>query len=171
MGEIRYMIESRAGRRFARLAEELDDMVARAHEGLMDDAEIAFQATIPKDTTRAARSIHTVKSGPGTYEVIADAVDPHSGFHYIGVTRFGHRKAWITPRRRRPASVISTRRARGRGRRANLRFVINGEVMFRKRVRGVVREKDWAAETVPEIQREAHDVMTRLGQRISVRFG
>lgn len=172
MGEVRVMMETRAGKRFLRLATDLDSLAFETEQGLLDDAELIFQAHAPKDTTRLARNIHSEARGPREFEIISDVKNPTSGFAYTRITRFGHRGiAYIEPRKDRgQASVVQTRQMRARGTRAALRLVIGGEVMFRRRVRAYKPTEDWAESAFPEVRAEAHTAMTRLGQRIVARL-
>ena len=157
------------------MASGLDDEVIAARNELGDDAELILQSHAPKGKgggTRLARSIHTRASGEGNLEVVADARNPQSGYMYVGVTRFGHRKAEIKPVRRGfAASVVSTQKRRAKGKRAALRIVLpSGLVIFRNKVKAYRPDHDWAESAFPEIQAEARAVATRLGQRIITRF-
>ncbi len=172
MGEVHVMVSTRAGARFARMAQELPQDVDEEVQGFLTDNELAFQAVVPKDSTRIARSVHSIQKGPGQYEIIADAQDPKSGYHYVGVTRFGHKKAFITPRKDRRGNVftISTRRRRQTGKRAALRFVVNGRILFRAKVKAYQPDHDWVDSAIPEVRANTRDLSTRLGQRIRMRF-
>lgn len=106
-----------------------------------------YQSLAPEESGRLKREIKGV-SLPGKFygEIRSDPVDRESGYHYIGVTRFGHR-----------ARVIRPRNAR------SLRFEVDGGVIFRRRVRGFRPVMDWAEGGLP--------VMKLLGQSAIGKIG
>lgn len=178
MGNISVMMQSRNGRQFMRLAEDLPVLVEEAIQGLAADSEIIFQAHAPKGTdTRLARGIRVQTLGSLTAEVVSTARNPVSGYAYTGVTRFGHRRLYIEPKRaisgragRAPSSVISTRNKRSQGRRAALRFIIGGRIFYRARIKSFQPAVDWASQAMPQVHAEAKRATQTLGQRIIARL-
>jgi hypothetical protein len=147
---------------------ELDRRLREAMREVGDDSEVIFQAHALHHTGRMGRGIKSDVVGRNV-EVTVTARDPISGYDYVGVTRFGHRKAFIEPRPdRAQASVVSTGGRRGTVRKGNaaLRFVIGGRVIYRRRVRGFHPSEDWAERAMPEVNANAERVMKTLGQRI-----
>lgn len=157
---------TRLGRRWFRAAGELEREVENAKRDLGNQAEPIFAQHALRLTGRLARGIHAVQEGD-TIAVTAEARDPETGFDYLRVTRFGHRKARIRPTRRKsPASVISTRGGRATGRAAALRLMIGGRVVYRRTVPGFRPKSDWAERAMPQIRQRAAHVATRLGRRV-----
>lgn len=145
---------------------DLDRILLEEMRGVGQDAELAFAAHARHKSGRMARNVKAHVVGRNV-EVTVFAQDPLTGYDYVGVTRFGHKVEFITPRAdRRPASVLATGRRRQTGHRAMLRFVINGRVFYRSRVRGFHPDHDWAEDAMPEIQASADRAMVRIGQRI-----
>lgn len=63
-----------------------------------------FAVYAPRDTTRLIRDLHVDVQGHRV-NIVTDPVDPESGYHYIAVTRFGHKRAWIYPRRAKKLEI------------------------------------------------------------------
>lgn len=149
------------------MTRELRDTV----KNLGQRSVIVYQAHAPAKTGRLARGISSEPAMGGTEVVSVRARDPRSGYDYVGVTRFGHRKAWITPKAERAiATVASTKRARRIGPAAALRIpVAGGDAIFRHRVRGFKPAGDWATKALPQINREVDRAMAVLSSRIAVR--
>lgn len=147
---------------------ELDQLLTEAMEGVGEDAEIIFAAHALHKTGRMARGVKSRTVG-GEVLVTVEAKNPLSGFDYVAVTRFGHRKARIEPTARNRATVVATGRARKRGREAMLRFVIGGRVMYRRSVRGFHPATDWAATAMPEVNQAAERSLGTLGRKIVLR--
>lgn len=87
--------------------------------------------------------------------VYSNAVDPFTGYHYTGVTRFGHRKKWIRPKKKR-------------GPRARLVFYYPraSRVVVRKQTRGVKVSKDWTVAGFAELDVLAAEAGDRIGRRV-----
>lgn len=170
--DIRAIITTRSGRKFAQMASGLPIEVQLAANEIGDDSELLLQAHALKGvSTRLAREIKSVHMSPGVIEVQSNAKNPETGYAYTGVTRFGHRRMWIEPKRRNSASVITTRKSRGRGRRANLRLDFGGgEILFRRKVRAYRPSHDWVQDAMPQIKSNAHRIAITLAKRIVSRF-
>lgn len=172
MGEIRTMIETRAGRTIQRMADDLEGQVEAVLQGFAKDLELVYQSVAPKGpATRLARGVSAVRVGVLTFEIQSTATDPITGYHYTGVTRLGHKQMFITPKQRSSASVISTRGARAHGRRAALRIVLpTGEVIFRSKVKAYKPDIDWADKGHEIAQQEAQTVARTLGNKVISNF-
>jgi hypothetical protein len=103
-------------------------------------------------------------AGIGT--IIADPVNPLDGYHFIGVTRFGHRSNIIKPRHDRiSASIISNKKRRSRpksprkGTRPALAFKFGGELIFRAYSHGYHPIVDWTESAREEVNKLARDEM------------
>lgn len=117
-------------------------------------------------TKRLRRGIRMVSSG-GAYAVRADATNPDTGYDYVGVTRKGHRVKIIKLRSdRASASVIATGSARGTGRKAALRIVIGGRVLYRRSVKGYKPRGDWAERASIPVRKLARSSLTKLAQNV-----
>jgi hypothetical protein len=84
----------------------------------------------------------------------SQARNPTTGFAYTNVTRFGHRKRWIYPRR---ASHLVFR---GR----------DGNLVFAKRVRGYRPENDWAELAAKAMDAHLSATEDQIGRRILTRL-
>lgn len=165
----------------------VENELAQATQRAANRAVRVYQAYAPAGPSgRLGRSIRTVSAqgrlGSGRFAtgrqfaVVASARN-REGYDYVGVTRFGHREAFIVPRNdRRRASVISTRKAR--------RDVTHheglpalaipsrkgGPPIFRHKVRGFHPTHDWADVANQLVQREVKDLSHEVARRIEVRF-
>jgi hypothetical protein len=144
---------------------DVDRILNEEIRGLGQEAELVFMAHARKSTGRMARAIKAHMRG-NTVEITVFARNPLTGYDYVGVTRFGHRMEFITPTVRSRATVLATGRRRAHGRRAALRFVVGGRVVYAKRVRGFKPASDWAEDAMPEIKDSADRAMRRIGKRI-----
>lgn len=157
-------------RSFATASALLPTDTLGAQRDLGRAAEVVFGAFAPFRSGRLIRGIASLVAG-GKVVVRADARDPASGYDYVGVTRFGHRVARISPKGRRyAASVLSTGKKRSSGKRAALRFTIGGRAFFAASVRGYKPASDWATDALPEVEAEARVIVDRLGRKIESRF-
>lgn len=120
----------------------------RELDALGRDVERIFAAHAPVKSGRLRRGVVSTRAGRMVV-VRATARNPQTGYDYVGVTRFGHRKAWIYPRQARA-----------------LRFVIGGRVIYAKRVRGYKPATDWRDEAMPAVRAAADAAAVRLGRRV-----
>lgn len=83
----------------------------------------------------------------------SNAVDPRSGYHYTGVTRYGHKVAVIRPKKS------------GRG---YLRFYSprHGHIITKGETKGVKHAEDWVAGAMPAAGVAADAAAERIGRRI-----
>lgn len=151
-----------------RIGEILQEGQESAVEEVAETAARLYRQEASRISSRVASGI-SVKQDGKTLVVRASAKDPDTGYDYVGVTRFGHRKERIYPARRRPASVVSTGKKRGKGKRAALRFEINGQVLYRASVKGFKPAGDWAARAHPLVEQEARRQLSTIGRRLAVR--
>lgn len=159
---------ARVSRTLFRVGEILQEGQESAVEDVAQTAARLYRQEASKISKRVASGITVRKEGK-TLVVRASAKDPRSGYDYVGVTRFGHRKERIYPAKRRPASVVSTGKKRGKGGRAALRFEINGKVLYRSWVRGFKPAGDWADRVHPLVEQEANRQLASIGRRLAVR--
>lgn len=124
--------------------EELDRLAGRTTR--------IMAGVAPKDTGRLAREIHPEIINQG-FTLISN-VRSEAGYSYTGVTRLGHRTAYIYPRKAKA-----------------LRFTIGGRVIFAKRVRGYHPSRDWVEAGIPASEMEADRSSRRVGRRITAVIG
>lgn len=172
MGEIHgHISTSRLVRELTDMVHSMDAEMRQAVDDLGDDSEVIYAGVALKKTGRMARGIKAHRAGD-TVLVEAHVKNPKDGYDYVGVTRFGHRKAWITPKWNRAiASVVSTGRKRRQRAGAALRLNIGGTVLFRRRVPGFNPHGDWAERGWPRVERAADRASEQLGRRLIARFG
>lgn len=149
---------------------EVEYLTDKAMRQIGEDAEIIFAAHALKKTGKMARNVKSNKAGDEVL-VTVEARNPRDGFDYVGVTRFGHKQAFIRPDpRRAAASVISTMGARQTGDRARLRFAYQGRIVYAKRTRAFHPPSDWAQRAIPEVAASARMTLSRLGQTFKERW-
>lgn len=93
------------------------------------------------------------RGGTVVVNIRSSVRDPESGYAYTGVTRFGHRKKFIVPRR---AKVLS--------------FEWNGQHIISRRVRGQTRASDWVADAAPGIADLTEQAGNNIGRVIVSRI-
>lgn len=101
----------------------------------------------PERSGRLARGLQgrpSARGGGTAVEVISTVRSPR-GYSYTGVTRFGHRQQFITPKRKKA-----------------LAFSIGGKRLVRKKVRGYHPSHDWADDAQrlaqPHVARSARNI-------------
>jgi hypothetical protein len=142
-----------AARRLASSSQWLDQELDRTIENLGSDAEIIFAAHALKKTGRMARGVRANFVGHMS-EVTVEAVDPESGYDYVGVTRKGHRTLKIFPKKAEALRIP----------------LAGGGVIFRSSVRGFHPVRDWAEMALPDVLRAADVAVSGLIQRIEARL-
>ncbi len=161
-----------AGRRaseFDRLARAIQDELVRELRAFGRAAELIFREEAPEDTGQLQEAIRAVPFfGRAMRPRVSIGVDPirgHGGDQrsYLDVTRYGHRKRTITPRR-------------GRALKVHLEGHRNAQIfVFRASVSGVpaVENSRWAGNwTIPAAERAerlAAASERRLSRRIDSR--
>lgn len=155
-------------RKFATTSALLPRDTLDAQKELGRQAEVSFAAFAPHKSGRLIRGIASKVSGRSVI-VTDEARNPLTGYDYVGVTRFGHGE--ILPKNRQyGASVIATGKRRGYGRRAALRFVVGGRVVYAASVKAWKPASDWVDDALPEVQARAEVVAAELGATIESRF-
>ena len=158
------------------VSSEITAAMIRSARNIATDAELVYQEHAPRRTGRLARGIRATALGDQVV-VTATAVDPKTGFDYVGVTRFGHRKALIVPvtKRGKPRKSRSLRRnlsgqfiSRGAG---FLVFTSRGRLWRLRSVRGFRPIGDWTDRALPEIRQVADTEMDQTGNKITVAWG
>lgn len=171
MSKFKATTETRgAERRFNAVANEMERELRDLVEEVGDDAEIIFAAHALKKTGRMSRGVRSIPRGT-TATVQVHAKDPNSGFDYVAVTRFGHRKAFIEPKHavRNPGRYIAPIPGVG-PRWVSKRAALKTPFGFFARVRGFKPKSDWAQAAIPEVQRNAQQTISRLGLKITARL-
>lgn len=144
-------------RKFLRAARDLHDDFMAELDGIGVDAELVFQSVAPKKTGRLGRGITSQRVGDEVH-VTAHAQNPKTGYDYVGVTRFGHRKSRIYPRRVWAHS--------GPPRAAALKTPFG----YFTSVRGFKPRGDWAAKGVSPTQKIADARLKRFGGQLTARL-
>ncbi len=156
--------------KFAREAARLRDNLRETLRAIGDDAELVFAAHALRKTGRMARGVRAQSAGD-TVLVTVHAENPETGFDYVAVTRFGHRKRVIKPRHApRPGRYLAPIPGVG-PRWVNKRAALRTPFGFRASVRGFKPSGDWALRALPQVRRSADREMKLLGQQIVVRLG
>jgi len=140
-----------------------------------NDAELIYKEAAPKRSHRLARGIKAVGHGDEVF-VRAVAVDPKTGFDYVAVSRFGHRKDFIVPvsksgqpRQSRTVRRDPTGRFVTRGAPA-LVFSSRGSTWKLSQVRGFRPKGDWVDKAWPAVKEAADTELDRVGTEITVRW-
>lgn len=160
----------REARYFDRVARGLQDDLIAELRLLGEEATIAFREAAPEDTEELRDNIDAVpflRALRPRVRIIVNPLQGHEGeqtdhYDYALVTRRGHRKRKIVPKR-------------GRALKVHIEGHRNPHaVIWRSSVRGYGHAErpviDWAAEASPEIERQADDSEARLGRRIDRRL-
>lgn len=140
------------GRRFLRAAGLIKPDLREELARLMPVHSRIMKTVAPKRSGELASEIRPRPSGSG-YEIISP-VRSEEGFPYTGVTRFGHRVAFIYPHSPDGA----------------LHFTIGGRSIFAKRVRGYHPASDWARKGFPPAVAATQQSAQRLGRRIAAQL-
>lgn len=153
----------------------IDDGMRDSVNNVASDAELIYQAAAPRRSHRLARGIRAVPIGDQAI-VTATAVDPGSGFDYVAVTRFGHKKRIIRPVTKTGRPRQSRTVTRGPGGRftkrsaAALSFFSRGQQWLLPSVRGFRPKVDWVDAASSQIDQAAGTEMDRTGNEIAVRW-
>ncbi len=141
-----------------KLRRQIDATEARVNREATDASIRIFEEHAPG---RVAEGIEAKGHGADV-EIYAYAKDPESGYDYVGVTRLGHRKALIKPRRdRSAASVLQTGRPRksGRSKKATLRVPMKGDFIYRRQIKGFRPKVDWAEVAQADVVRQSKRIL------------
>ena len=153
----------------------IDRDMAESARNVGDDAELIYQAAAPVRTGRLKAGIRAVSVGDEVV-VTARAVDPDTGFDYVAVSRFGHRKRLIVPvakggnaRKSRTVKRGASGRfiTRGLG---YLRFASRGRTWVLPSVRGFRPRGDWVDRAWPSVKSAADSELEQTGNKIEVRW-
>lgn len=149
MAELRAVVlAQRAADDVAKLRAELRPAMTRTLIRLGPRLESVYSAVAPKRSGKLASEIRSEFVGSDKIEIVSP-VRSAEGYPYTGVTRFGHKTAWIYPRRARA-----------------LAFSIGGQMRFFARVRGYHPARDWADSGYPlargEVLAAARDLARSL---------
>lgn len=153
-----------AAARLGRARERLPTHVRAGIERAIEEGVVLYRDAAPegksgqlKDSIEGRWNRNSRVRSLGEGVIAADPVDPESGYHYIGVTRFGHRKAWIRPTR---ARMLVFPPSKG--------FVADGRggLFYRRRVKGYKPETDWAQAPGEEMVRVVARISQEIGDQI-----
>jgi hypothetical protein len=159
-------------REVKRIMEGLNQSAKRVGE----DAELIYQSHAPVRSGRLLRGIRAVAVEDQVI-VSAVAVDPKTGFDYVAVSRFGHKKRVIVPVTRGGRHRKSRTIKRGKGGRfvarsaGELVFTSLGRLWRLPSVRGFVPHGDWTDKAWPEVKVIADTEMKKTGNEIEVTWG
>jgi len=176
-GKIKGNIEG-AGRQAANarsVARTIDDAMNESVRNVADDAELIYQSAAPRRSHRLARGIKARVVGDQAV-VSATAVDPESGFDYVNVTRFGHRKRVIYPVTKAGKPRKARKATRGAGGQFSARgggalaFQSLGRQWILSSVRGFRPKGDWVELALPEVTAAADTELDRTGNEIAVKW-
>jgi hypothetical protein len=149
--------------KFSRAARRLQDTIIQEFRPLGRRLEAVYVAHAPSDRgmeggirARLHAAVNFVTAGKPTITVRATARDPESGYAYLRVTRFGHRKLVIFPKHARALAVHYAGH-----RNPHL-------VEFRPYVEGYHPDRDWVKDAEREAERDVAAAELRLGRRIEV---
>lgn len=167
-------VDSAAQARRARDIERiLNEELPKFARNVGTDATLILETYAPIRSGRLKHGIRATPIGPQVV-VSATAVDPRSGYDYVAVTRFGHRKRFIVPvtksgkaRKSRTVkrNVAGQFTARGE---ASLMFTSRDRIWMLPRVRGFRPRGDWVDRAWPEIKDAADGEMQKMGHEIEV---
>lgn len=149
--------------KFTRAQRKLQDAIIAELRPLGRELEAIFLAHSPSDRgfeggirSRLHAAVNFVTAGQPTVTVRATARDPESGYAYLNVTRFGHRKLVIFPKHAKALAV------RYLGHR-------NPHIIaWRPYVEGYHPESDWVEDASRESEHAVDQAELRLGRRIEV---
>jgi len=127
----------------------VDDLTEGLKRRLSHEAQEAFRQAAPKKTGRLARGIRA-RIGQDGFTISMTATN--NGYNYGGVTRFGHRTAFIEPKDPR--------------RMLRLQFM-GGKTIYRARVRGFHPATDWAGQARVELRSALRRESVLLGRRVA----
>lgn len=154
----------RIGRELARY----DERVSNLLDDVSDDAVKIFQFHALHESGRLRRGIRALKNG-GRLEIVAEAVDPDSGFDYVRVTRFGHVVPVIYPGRKARSIYSEAQYTRAGGFRVRPlkgAKALKTKYGFKAKVRGFRPTGDWAEPAYDEVRILADDLLQEMGEDI-----
>jgi len=150
-------VERHDGHRFSRGARQAKLIMLREFEGDLGPRllRVSRQAA-PEASGKLQRGLHSevrLRAGRVGIEIRSTARSD-TGYPYTGVTRVGHRSAYIEPRSKQA-----------------LAFMIGGRQLIRKRVRGYHPSHDWAEDA--HFASKPHVVLAarRIGRQLQAVVG
>jgi hypothetical protein len=150
--------------RFARGSYRLEQAILAEFRELRGKIEDTFKQYAPSDRGEAGGIKQHLKAalefqrGQPGIAVRVSARDPESGFDYLEVTRYGHRKMVIFPTSGRKSLAVHYAGHR------------NPHIVeFRPYVPGATPDSDWVEDAQPQADRQVADAALRLGTRIETR--
>jgi hypothetical protein len=118
MGRVTFRAEvtPRLARRFFRASQQVDTIIRRElHGDLAPRLLRVSRQAAPERRGRLARGLRAVPGAGGHSVEVVSTVRSEDGYPYTGVTRLGHRKEWIVPRRKKALRTPWGPRRRVRG--------------------------------------------------------
>lgn len=147
--------------KFSRGARRLQDAIIAEFKPLGRQLEWKFIRHAPADRgfeggirSRIHAAVNFITAGQPTVTVRATARDPESGYAYLNVTRFGHRRTVIFPKH---ANALAVHYAGHRN--PHL-------IAWRPYVEGYHPTSDWVEDATRDAESDIAAVQLRLGRRI-----
>lgn len=139
---------------------QIQDEIIREFRTLARVAEDVYRSFAPEDSGRLRDTIDArVFLGNASMPritVFARALDPTNNFDYLDVTRFGHRRTFLEPRRARMLKVHYAGRDRAG----------EGPYVLRPNVSGAVVASDWVEDAERVVEADFDAAASRLGRTI-----
>jgi hypothetical protein len=149
----------RTAGKLSRTGREIQPLILAEFRGNLSSEVLDIaHAFAPEDSGRLQKELTApVSSSGGTVRVNlrSPVKDPESGYEYTGVTRFGHRKAFLTPVRATRFQFYSS---------------VAGRVISPARVRGYKPASDWVEDAEPEMVEAVEESGEELGRVIVTRL-
>lgn len=140
---------------------QVQDEIIREFRTLARHAEDVYRSFAPEDSGRLRDSIDARvflgNASAPQVTVYARALDPTNNFDYLDVTRFGHRRTFIEPRRARMLKVHYAGRDRSG----------DGPYVLRPHVSGAVVASDWVEDAEHVVAADFDAAASRLGRTIT----
>lgn len=155
--------------RFFQEARRLQANLNQTAQDIGVDSELIFSSHALRKSGRLSRGVESHAAG-STVLVTVHAKNPKTGYDYVGVTRFGHRKMRIKPKHAaKPGRYLAPIPGVG-PRWVKKRAALQTPFGFFASVRGFKPKGDWAKKALPEVKANARQQVEKLGHDIMVRL-
>lgn len=150
---LRAQVTTRASRRLRRGARLLPGTVRREiHGDLLKRLVRVSRQAAPEGKGALSRGLRGIPAGD--LVEVRSTVRSSRGYNYTGVTRVGHRRRWIVPKRKKA-----------------LAFTVGGKRIVRRRVRGYRPRYDWAEKADRLAQPHIARAADRIGRELQSVIG
>ena len=166
-------------REYDRAERKIQDKVNRMMRYLQSATESEFDRAVPRDTGQLAKGLRasiSFRGGIVRITMRSTGAD-REGYNYLDVTRFGHRRVIIHPRRAKflkfvpgPRSTAGARQARDvpfKGRLIHVQGRAGRSPIYRRWVYGVVRPRDWVETANEKMETRVRVVSNVLARDIA----